>query len=110
MKVLCWITKQSGHDRYGQPTKDKAVPEKCSIVKLKVGRTQVTLRSDTGASKGHGEEVVMDAILLLRPESGVALDDLIRVQDIDVRVMSVEPRFTAHGRLDHLQVECSVCR
>lgn len=111
MNKPCVVRKKGKFNIYGQPIEGPPIPTKCAIVKLKAARTQTTLRTDTGASQGHGEEIVADVVLLMRPQLDVAIDDVVEVAGLKMRVESVQARYSVGSpSVHHLQVEGTICR
>lgn len=104
--VLCVITARNGSDIYGQPKYDAPVNAYCSVIKFKVSRQHSTVRADSSGSRGHADEVVADVKLLMNVEP--SLDDRLVVRAQRLRVLSVMPRFTVMGKLDHFEVEATI--
>lgn len=99
------ITQKSGQtDMYGQPKGSTRVKEKCAIVKLEIRNVSTTVRSDSSASRGHGKELVADALLLFTKTTAVQIDDKIEIAGGAFRVIAKHPRFNVAGVLDHYEV------
>lgn len=103
--VKCVLVKQGGHDLYGEAVQGARIPEKCAVVKLEDSQQGSTVRVDSGATRGGADERRASAILLMKKTSTVALDDLIEMSGILMRVISKRFRYTVGGKLDHFQIE-----
>lgn len=108
MNIPCTITPKRGNDVYGMPIDGIIVKTRCAIVKMKQIAQHTTVRADSGATRGHADEAVIDAVLLLPKEREPVFDSVISVIGKTLRVSSVTPRFTVMGRLDHYEVGCSI--
>lgn len=108
--VNCIVVKQGGHDTYGEKIAGARHPEKCAVVKLESIQTKTTVRVDSGATRGGAEESTAAAVLLLKPNSKVEIDDTIEMpgSGLVLRVMKKRFRYNVVGRLDHFQIEASI--
>lgn len=101
------IFKTSGFDLYGQP-KWVALPcERCDVVKLLTDTQHSTVRVDSGGSRGHADETVADAILLVAPTTKLERNDKLEVLGVSLKITAVRPRLDAIGKLDHFEVRGS---
>lgn len=105
MNIPCTIKPRAGNDIYGGPAFGADIKTTCSVVKLKKGRQRTSVRLDSSASIGHADEFIIDSTLLLPKSVSVNVGDVIIVHNIAIRVLSVFPRFTVMGRLDHYEVD-----
>lgn len=106
--VKCVLVKKGGHDLYGDKIEGARIPERCAVVKLEIEQHGSTVRVDSGATRGGAEESRAHAVLLMRKTSTVAVDDLIEIHGIKLRVMSKRLRFAVTGKLDHFQIEAEL--
>jgi hypothetical protein len=99
------IRRTVGHDLYGQPKWSIPIKEMVAPVRLERSTRNTTVRTDSGATHGHAYETESKAKLLFQSSSSVTRGDRIEVLGNRLRVMSVHPRFTVAGKLDHFEVE-----
>jgi len=108
MNVPCKVSVKTSNDVYGAPKFSVPVPSVCAIVKL-MGKVQhSTVRADSGATRGHADELVADAVLLLSKKIQPEFDSVITLRGMQLRVISVRHRMDVMGRLDHYEVGCSI--
>lgn len=99
------IHRRSGKtDAYGQPLGTIRVTERCAIVKLEVSNVNTTVRADSSASRGHGKEIVADALVLLEKTTVAQIDDMVEIDGGKFRVIAKHPRYSVTGALDHYEV------
>ena len=103
----CVVQRTSGHDIYGKPKRLPPVNTRCAVVKLLTKRAKTTVRADSSGTRGHADETIENAKLLLPPGSLVEIDDRMVVLGVGLRVLSVEPMLTVMGKYDHLYVEAT---
>lgn len=103
----CVVRMQDGHDLYGMPKLGARKKERCAIVKLKVKNDKSSVRADSSASRGNARELEADVLLLLGPKTMAEHDAIIEIANNQYRVMSVNPRFSISGKLDHFEVGCT---
>lgn len=101
----CLIRKKTKPDVYGKSGVGPAVPERCSVVKIKHLSVDTTKRGDSGASRSHADEFVTENRVLLLPKTNVMIDDQLAVIGYTIRVKSMHPRYSVLGELDHWEVE-----
>lgn len=106
--VKCVVVKPGGYDGYGERLAGTRYPDKCAVVKLEERQQGSTVRVDSGATRGGAEEKRAEAVLLMPKTSRVAMDDVIEVCGVKLRVIGRRMRFTVGGRLDHFQVEATI--
>jgi hypothetical protein len=103
--LTCTITSKGTRDIYGQEVVGASHTERCAIVKLVKESFHTTVRADSSASRGHGDEFRVDCVILLTKTTKVKIDDKLTVAGVSIRVKSVFPRVNVNGTLDHYQVE-----
>lgn len=106
--VLCRVTPYVGTDVYGAPVAGATRTEKCAVVKLTQTTQHTTVRADSGATRGHADEEVADAVLLFSKQSTIGLGDHVVVSGVSLRVASIRQRFDVMSRLDHFEVRCAI--
>jgi hypothetical protein len=102
---VCSIEKPLGKNIHGEPTFAPAIAERCSIVKSKERIMNTTVRADSSASRGYGDEFVNENDILLTPKTSAKPQDRITVAGIALRIISLRPQFDVWGVLDHYVVE-----
>lgn len=108
MKVPCTIALPVPTDVYGTPTFGPARPARCAIVKLLKQAKHTTVRADSGATRGHADETIAEAVLLLSNKIEPEIDSAVVVRGIALRVISVRHRTDVSGKLDHYEIGCSI--
>lgn len=107
--VFCTIVRQDGgYDLYGQPLPGETIQTRCAVVKLIATVQKSSVRADSSASRGNAREIVADARLLFSPPIVPNIGDRVIVAGVDLRAVSVFPRFDVVGRLHHYQVDLNV--
>ena len=106
---VCYILVASGRtDVYGQPLAATRVREQCAIVTLKVTNKPTSIRSEKSATRGAAREPITDSMILLTAKTAAKIDDLIDLGGFTFRVLSMNPRYTLSGTLDHYEVTVSI--
>jgi len=101
----CTIRRSSSKtDVYGQPLPGSTVSERCAIVKLNVQNMKSSVRADTTASRGTAQEKQVEALILLDPKTVASIDDIMEVHGVVLRIVSMFPRHSVSGQLDHYEV------
>lgn len=102
----CWISKvgDAEHNVYGETEVKKPVRERCAIVRLRHEMQNTTVRADSSASRGHGNEFVSSNKILLTAKTTATHGDKLLVSGVEMRVLSLFPRYDVPGRLDHYEV------
>lgn len=108
LKVPCTIKNKTSTDVYGETTFTAARPSKCMVVKLTRGKADSTVRTDSGGTRGHADELVADAKLLVSATEIIAPDDVIVVNGVSIIVMTIKYQYDTQGKLDHLQIAGTV--
>lgn len=106
---VCYISVASGRtDVYGQPLSATKVREQCAVVRLVTTNMKSAVRADSSASRGNAKELVGDSLILLTATTAASIDDLIDVGGDTFRILSMHPRYSVGGALDHYEVTASV--
>lgn len=105
--VKCVVTKQGGHDVYGEKVAGASFSEKCAVVKLTEKQFRTTVRVDSGATRGGAEESRADAVLLMNKKSKVQVEDAVEMleEEVTLIVISKRARYNVAGKLDHYEIE-----
>lgn len=108
MNVPCVVYDVSGTDQYGQQSYGVVRKSVCAIVKLVESTQHTTVRADSGATRGHADESVADAILLLPKQHQPKVNSKVVVRGVSLRITSCRTRMDVMGRLDHYEVRCAI--
>lgn len=95
-------------DLHGQPITGAVTREMVTPVKLAFADQHTTVRTDSAASHGHGYEITSNVVILALPKTKIAIRDILTIYGNKVVVTKVHPRFQVNGKLDHVEVHCSV--
>lgn len=104
----CTIQKRGGHDQYGQETVGASFTEPCAVVQMRHVSTPTTVRADSSASRGHGEEFITYNTFLLGPKTQAVLNDKVTISGLVLRIIDIHPRYNIAGGLDHYEVQGKV--
>lgn len=108
LRVPCTIENKTSTDVYGESTFAESRKSKCMVVKLTRGKADSTVRTDSGGTRGHADELIADAKLLVSATEIIAPDDIIVVNGVRLIVMTVRFQYNTLGVLDHLQLVGSI--
>jgi hypothetical protein len=102
------LTRRLGTNIYGEKTFKRPVTVQCAVVTDldKVNKTPV--RSDSSASRGAAEERTAVAKYLFPANVQIGQDDTFEIDDLSLRVIAVQKRFSVFGVLDHLEVDFDI--
>lgn len=101
----CVLSRSSGKtDVYGQPLPATKVKERCAVITMNLKNEKSSVRADSSASRGAARELQADALILMGRNSKVAIDDVVEVEGIKIRVVGKFPRRNLNGQLDHYEV------
>lgn len=104
-RTPCRIRKFLETDLYGQPSYGASSEAMCAVVKLDVSAMKTSVRTDSSASRGNAEERVSVGRLLFPATQQIAIGDLVNLMGYTVEIMSVQPRLTVFGALDHFEAD-----
>lgn len=77
---------------------------RCAIVKLDAMALSTTVRTDSSATRGAADEkVIVAKILFPATYTPPSADDRFDIVGYKLKVMSVHPRFSVTGKLDHYE-------
>jgi hypothetical protein len=101
----CRIQLASGKNNvFGQPVPGKWVTEPCSVVRVQIKNMRSSVRADQSAAGGTAMEIEADAVILLLPNTKANIDDILVADGYTLRILGIEPRRDAGGRMDHFAV------
>jgi hypothetical protein len=109
--IPCTITALDDFDVYGRPKLAEVRHDwRCAIIKLKTNRERTSIRTDTSGSSANAHEIAADARLLMKEHPALAVGSQILVAGCALKVEALTHRFTVHGQLDHVEVDCSISK
>jgi hypothetical protein len=97
------LSKRVSTDVYGEPRYSTPIIVGCAVVHLNGTIKKSPVRADSSASRANADEVIEAAKILFPPLTDIALGDRFIIATIDLRVISVEPRYSTSRGLDHIQ-------
>lgn len=96
------LARFTGFTLDGMPNFATAVDVKCAVVRLAEADQKTSVRTDSSASRGSGEETVVKNGKILFPVSvNPNAGDKFTIYTVSMRIMSVEPRIAVTGKQDH---------
>ncbi|WP_026610709.1 hypothetical protein [Methylocaldum szegediense] len=109
--IPCTITPLDEYDIYGRRKLSEARYEwLCAIVRLRANRERTSIRTDASGSSANAHEVAHDARLLMKEHFALKIGAQIVVAGHTLKVESITRRFTVHGKVDHVEVDCSISK
>lgn len=107
-RTPCALRIPGARDIYGKATLGAAKPALCSIVRFEIGADKTSVRTDSSASRGNAEEATAAVRLLFPPLYPVTTGTVVEMLGARVEIISVHPRHTVTGEVDHYQVDAQV--
>ena len=108
MKIPLHVAKSEGFDLYGNPQYGKARKTRCAVLRLRKSVEDTTVRADSSATRGHGQEILSDAWLLVSHREKIGLTDKLQVQGYTLKIVAIRPRYTVFGEHDHNEIEANI--
>lgn len=102
------LSPRQTQDIYSQYTYGRPVRVPCAIVEIKASVMKTSVRVDQSASRGNEEEQTVVATILFPKTVKIREDDKFQIANTTMRVMSIEPRFSVAGNLDHFEVSFGI--
>jgi hypothetical protein len=103
----CQIAVAGERNLYGEETPGTSKTERCAVVEL-VQKVSVTnQRAQMAGSMAHAEDLGVTAKIKLEPGTTAVLGAQLTVDGVALRIVSITPKNTTFGRLDHYDVECA---
>lgn len=103
-----YVRKNTGHDRYGQPSLGVQFSVRGAVVKMRKNMEHTTVRADSSQSRGHGDEFVSENKFLLDGKTTADLGDQLLAVGYKLKIVSMHPRFDVTGALDHYEAMCEL--
>ncbi|SER25963.1 hypothetical protein SAMN05216548_1148 [Faunimonas pinastri] len=84
-----------------------SIPETvdCGVVSLANTDQKTSVRSDSSASRGSAQETVSDAKILFPATVTIIAGDRFEIAGFTLKVITVQPRYSVLGILDHYEVD-----
>jgi len=103
-RIPCTVTPTIGFDVYGAEQLGDSISTKCAIISLSLKSGPTSVRTDSAASRGSGNERTSEARILLAP--GIAsINSKVEVSGQTLRVIAIDPRHVMGGAHDHDEVD-----
>lgn len=99
----------SGTDKYGEPSFATAVTVKCGVVRLVMSDDRTSVRTDKSASRSSAEETVAQNSKILFPSNVLPVKgDKFVIHGFSLRIVSIEPRVSIAGAVDHYECKLEI--
>ncbi|MCK1543420.1 hypothetical protein IVB12_16000 [Bradyrhizobium sp. 179] len=102
------LSRKIGRNIYGETTWSSWANVPCAVVTNLDQVEKTPVRSDSSASRAAAEERVAVAKYLFEKHVQIGQDDKFEIDDLVLRVIAVQKRFSVHGVLDHLEVDFDI--
>lgn len=106
--ATCVIIKNAGYNVYGEPERTERIQERCAILNAGISMKKSSVRADSSASRGNAFEKIADYWLILEYFTTAEIDDLIEVNNIQVKILQLIPRYGLDGKHDHTEALCQM--
>lgn len=103
--VNCQIQSTKSKNLFGEEALSAKKEAWCCVVKLVSSSERTSVRADSSASRGAGDEIVSSSRLLFLPVVKIEIGDKVTVAGLELLVSSIRHRFSVRGALDHFQVD-----
>jgi hypothetical protein len=103
----CQIATSAERNLYGEETPGVPVTERCAVVELVQKAATTNQRAQMAGSMAHAEDLGVTAKIKLEPGTTAVLGAQLTVDGVALRIVSITPKNTTFGRLDHYDVECA---
>lgn len=98
------LRKRAKRDIHGKESFDLPTLIAIAVVHLADKVEETSVRADSSASRGAGEQSTLQAKILVGPKVKVTSGDVLQVMGRLVEISSVHQRNDIFGRLDHLEL------
>lgn len=96
------LKRQNGFDIHGRQKFDDPIPCPFSPVNLALESDKTSVRSDSSGSRGSADRSAVEEGQILLPKTvSVKNGDVFSFGGVSYKVMSVHPRYSVCGQLDH---------
>lgn len=100
----CIYKRRTGFTGTGEPLYGAPTEIRCSVIDMSVIARRTSVRADSSASRGAALEDAPDKIMMLFPKrAGVLTGDRIEIQNFELRIIGLQPRWAVSGELDHYE-------
>jgi hypothetical protein len=105
---LCTVAIAGERNLYGEEAAPTVgLTERCAVVQLLQKAAMTNQRAQMAGSMAHAEDLAITAKIKLEPGTSAVLGAQITVDGVQLRVVSITPKNTTYGQLDHFDVECA---
>lgn len=80
----------------------------CAVLKLRKESVDTTVRADSSATRGHAQEILSDAWLLVAHNEPIKISDRLRLAGFTLKIVAIRPRFGVFGTHDHNEIEADI--
>ena len=99
------LYRQAGYDRFGQAGYAEPLDVSFSPVNMTITNARTSVRADSSASRGHSDETVSQAKVLVEKTAEIGIGDKFEYDGETFKIAGVHKRRTVYGRLDHLECD-----
>jgi hypothetical protein len=99
------LRRLTGTNRYGEPAFAAAETVECGIVRLVPKDEKTSVRSDSSATRGTAEELVVQAKVLFPVAVAPKRGDFFVYMGVSMRITAAQPRIAVNGRHDHWECD-----
>jgi hypothetical protein len=103
----CTIAPITGHNIYGESIEGKPLPERCSVIELKMAAVVTNSRALESGSQTHAEDLTITGKIMLSPKTAATLGARLTVAGQVLRVVALTPQYSTSGALDHYVAGCT---
>ena len=104
----CQFYKRTGNTLYGKAAYAPPVTLPCGIVQLQVKTATTSVRSDTTGSRGAAQDDTAQSKILFPASATLVQGDLVKFNQFQLIVASVQPRLAISGQVDHWEVTLKI--
>lgn len=101
-------SEKTGENEFAEPTFSDPRKVACAVVHFGAAAQKTSVRTDSSASRGNAEEVVVAAKILLASTVDPTPAHRLEIAGRKLRALSIEPRWAVTGDLDHYECDYEV--
>lgn len=95
----------SGYNSAAEPQFGPVKTVSCGVVHLNKKVQKSSVRADSSGTRGAADEFVSVTKILFPSSVSIANGYKFRIAGFTLKAMTVEPRYSVHGNLDHYEVD-----
>lgn len=103
-----YLSRRTGKNMYSEPTFAAPKLVECSIIRMMDQVKKTSVRTDSSASRGNAEEIVIIAKILFPVKVVLGQGDKFAIAGLQLKVEGIHQRFDTLGQHDHNEVDFSV--